>query len=208
MEHRRARLILLAAFVLSLLAHAIVALIVRGPLRPPPEEGQIVTMHTRAAVVSVRRLEPTPPPHKPKRAPPKAVHVPVLAAVPVAHASPGRAQAERTPRPVRALPSIAPPAKVACTAANQPAGVVGTPPPVPAIAANARAQAASGTARIAVQLNPRGRVTGSSIVQSSGSAALDALAQRMAAQTSYQPALTACKAVASTYVFSVRFAAW
>lgn len=210
MESRRTRRILLAAFVVSLLVHAVVALVVRRPLQPPPEEPQAVTLQRRARIVTVQRSLPSPPPTpKPAVAPPK----PATTALPAKPAPPSargvrRALAVATAAPRAPSPAPHPtPQAVACATAAVPAMLVGSPPPAeipPAV----RAQATSGTARVRVSLDRRGAVTGTSVTQSTGSVSLDLIAESMANGAHYAPAYANCKAIASTYVFGVKFAAW
>ena len=210
MESRRTRRILLAAFVFSLLAHASVALIVRGPLGPPPQDVQAVTVARRARIVSVSRLLPTPPPPRPTPAPVRASQPQAAAPVLQAHPSNVRTLSGPPGTPAPAAPKPSPsaaPARVACSGADLPASIIGTPPPAD-IPPSVRAEATSGIARIRVQLDRHGAVTGTSITQSSGNTALDLIAESMAGAAQYAPAYQACKAVASTYAFSVRFAAW
>ncbi len=85
--------------------------------------------------------------------------------------------------------------------------LAGSPPPAeipPAV----RAQATSGTARVRVSLDRHGVVTGTTVTQSTGNASLDLIAESMANGAHYAPAYANCKAIASTYVFGVKFAAW
>jgi len=209
MESRRTRRILLAAFVFSLLVHAVVAFVVRRPLQPPSVESQVVTLQRRAQIVTVQRSLPSPPPPKPAVAQPK----PETTALP-SKAVPTSPDGVRRPLIVAASAAPAPsptahptPQAVACAAPAVPAMLVGSPPPAeipPAV----RAQATSGTARVRVSLDRHGGVTGTTVTQSTGNASLDLIAESMANGAHYAPAYANCKAIASTYVFGVKFAAW
>lgn len=77
-----------------------------------------------------------------------------------------------------------------------------------AIPPDARASKISGTAAIQLHIDPQGQVTAATIAQSSGSPALDAVAEQMAKSATYTPALVKCKPVASTYTYTVKFVAW
>jgi len=210
MESRRARRILLAAFVFSLLVHAVVAFVVRRPLQPPPVESQVVTLQRRAQIVTVQRSLPSPPPTpKPAMAQPK----PATTALP-SKAVPASPHGVRQPPIVAASAAPVPsptahptPQAVACAAAAVPAMLVGSPPPAeipPAV----RAQATSGTARVRVSLDRHGVITGTTVTQSTGNPSLDLIAESMANGAHYAPAYANCKAIASTYEFGVKFAAW
>ncbi|MHB8148127.1 MAG: energy transducer TonB [Vulcanimicrobiaceae bacterium] len=210
METRRARRILLAAFIFSLLAHAIVALIMRGPLGPPPQEAQVVTLQRRARIVSVLHRLPTPPPPRSTPMPKRAAMPKTVARSSKAYPSNARAVSQSRPAPASAAPEPTPsatPSRVACRDADLPASVVGTPPPAD-IPPSVRAQATSGIVRVRVQLDRYGSVTGTSVTQTSGNPSLDLVAEAMAGAAQYAPAYIRCKAVASTYAFSVKFAAW
>ncbi len=66
----------------------------------------------------------------------------------------------------------------------------------------------NGTTAIDVSLDSSGNVTGAKIARSSGNDGLDASALDMARGATYTPQYAACKGVASTYTFKVKFAAW
>jgi TonB family protein len=59
-----------------------------------------------------------------------------------------------------------------------------------------------------VKLDERGGVVDVAIAASSGDPSLDQLALTTAKFAQYTPALHLCKAVASSYAFKVKFAAW
>jgi TonB family protein len=207
MSAKQARRLLIVAFALSLLIHLIVTLFVRWPYRPSPEQYQVVRLvrlhPTRIAHIS------TPPPQTPKP-------VPTIAATtapsrPV-HSRPGeRGFRSGPPHVVRTAAPPVPSASAAptpnCFKADTPAQVVASPPP-PDIAPNARGQATSGTARVRVTIDPQGNVQNATVAASSGNSSLDLVAVTMARDAQYAPATHACKAVASDYIFSVRFVAW
>jgi TonB family protein len=124
------------------------------------------------------------------------------AIAPVAQTPAPTPQATSLPTPVAIASSAS-----ACVRSNADPGIVATPGP-PDIPPAVRAQKVSGTAAIAVSLDARGRVTATSISQSSGNPGLDAIAAQMARDATYSPRYAACKAVAGTFTFTVKFAAW
>jgi TonB family protein len=153
----------------------------------PPQTPQPV--HTTAPIVSKAHSKVAPP-HLTARGGKNAAGA-VVAVVPP------------TPRPVATatLPSKG------CSRPNAPAGVSGTPDPSD-ITAQARASRVSGMAAIDVSLDPSGNVTDAKVARSSGNDGLDASALDMARKTTYTPQYSACKGVASTYTFRVKFVAW
>ena len=66
--------------------------------------------------------------------------------------------------------------------------------------------AASGQTIVRVSLAPTGRVSGVSIMQSSGNFDLDFAAARVAEQSRYAPASAGCRAAADTFLYTVTFA--
>ena len=111
--------------------------------------------------------------------------------------------ASPTPRPI-ASATIA---SAGCVRPDATPGVNVTPD-VPDIAAAARASRVNGVAAIDVSLDPSGNVTDAKVARSSGNDGLDASAMAMARNASYTPQYVRCKGIASTYTFTVRFAAW
>ena len=96
-----------------------------------------------------------------------------------------------------------------CEGTNPNAGpAVATTPDTPDIAAQARASRITGIVAIDVSLDPAGNVTDAKVARSIGNDGLDASALTMARNASYTPKYTACKGVASTYTFTVKFVAW
>jgi periplasmic protein TonB len=204
---RRARRLLLAAFVISILIHLVVALFTHPPRAPIENHLETVSIHH---VVAVTKLV-TPPP-QPKRTPvphpapssppaPRSTHATqsIGATGGTGHATPAP-----TPAPVVAT---ATPAGPGCAQPNADAAVVATPSP-PDIPVGIRAQGTSGTVLVAVQLDAQGAVTDTKISQSTGNPSLDLVAVGLARNAQYSPATRACKPVASTYTFSVKFVAW
>ena len=215
MSARRARAILIAAFAVSLLLHLLLAGYVRWPFHPPSQEVQVA----KVRVITVARIVPTPPhtilptpqstpaASKPKVIPPavtaRGTAAPRIASasVPVAVKSPAHATASPAPTP------IATAAPLPCTDRDITPAVSATAAPV-AIPADARASKVNGTAAIQLHIGPQGQITAATIAQSSGSAALDAVAEQMAKGAAYTPALVKCKPVASVYTYTVKFVAW
>jgi len=206
MDGKRTRRLLIVAFALSLLLHVIVTFFIRWPFRPSPDEVQIVHIERLRPmrIAHVVKVPPTPSP------PPRhvAVSVPKRSFATSAPGGRGGRGVAVTPAPTTAAqptPTAAPTQN--CATNDTPVQLVASPPP-PDIASGARGDAVSGVARVRVIVDPQGNVESASVVSSSGSPALDLVAQTMARSAAYSPATHACKAVASAYVFSVKFIAW
>ncbi|HEX5274230.1 MAG TPA: TonB family protein [Candidatus Rubrimentiphilum sp.] len=157
--------------------------------RTPAPQQTPAPVRTAAPVVSKSRVKVAPP-HLTSRGGKNAAGSVVVALTP-------------TPRPAA---TAALPAK-GCANPNAPAGVSATPDPSN-IAVEARASRVSGTAAIDVSLDPSGKVTDAKVVRSSGNVGLDASALDMARGATYTPQYSACKGIASTYTFRVKFVAW
>ena len=90
-----------------------------------------------------------------------------------------------------------------CSTADREATVTNTwPPDVPALA---QAEGASGEALIRVDLSETGELQNAEIVKSTGNAALDREAMRVAHESTYSPASVGCEGIPSSYLFSVNF---
>ena len=203
---RRVPRLLLAAFALSLLVHLIVALVLRPSAPTPESQTEVVSIQHRPATIAVRKV-PTPPPP-----PPKKTTVPHSAASSRPKSGPGEAgSAASTPAPTPLVASATaaptPAVTPGCVHSSAEASVVASPPP-PDIAPDVRAAAISGIARVSVQLDTGGVVTGATVTQSTGNSSLDLVAVTMARDARYAPALHDCKPIASAYTFSVKFVAW
>ncbi len=210
MDSTRTRRLLIVAFVLSLLIHVVIATGVRWQL--PVDQGsdvQVVQLMRMHPLPIVRRT-PAPTP-RPTQAP--APH-PRAARAPKHH--PRRPHGTRSSGHgaavvARALPPASPSPQATATPScrtTEIAAAVASAPPVPQIDAAARGAQTNGVARVQVQLDATGSVVADALVASSGNPALDAIAVEMARTAQYTPARRACKAVASSYEFSVRFSAW
>lgn len=219
MSASRARKIMLAAIAISLLVHLLFAGYVRWPFAPP-NENAIVKVHR---ITIARVVAHTPPPRTPPpRTPPPQPRVTPLArasvtppkvapraskGVPAVHAAvppvPATLAPAATPLPT-ALPTIA----AAPCSQHDITPAVSSPGEPVAIPPDARASKESGIAAIAVQIDARGRVTGTSVARSSGNTGLDAVALEMAKDATYSPGLVKCKPVASAYTYTVKFAPW
>lgn len=206
---KRGPRLLLVAFALSLLVHAVVAVMMHPPVPTSETSAEVVSIVHRPATIAVTKV-PTPPPPRPKQTPaPKT-----LSSLPPAKRGPGPASnagaGTPAPTPVVAAATPAPSPKASangCSNANAPAAVVATPSP-PDIPVDARTDGTSGTALVDVQLDAGGQVTRTGITQSSGNSSLDLVAVAMARDSRYSPALRDCKPVAGAYTFSVKFVAW
>lgn len=214
MSVARARRILIAALVISLLIHLLLAGYIRWPFFVASREEPIA----RVRITRIARIVPTQPPPTP---------APTPAATPLVHASiapPAISKHTKGPAPARtiAVPprTAAPRATIAPTpvATSTPTGpcaghanadaTVAATPDVTDISPEARASKVSGTAAVHVSLDAQGRVVDAAVAQSSGNAGLDAAAMQMARAATYTPKYVACKAVAGDYTFTVKFVAW
>jgi len=91
-----------------------------------------------------------------------------------------------------------------CAVANAVPAVRATPD-VPDIPSAVRASGKVGLTQVRVSLNPDGSVAGALVDRSSGSGELDQIALTVAKGSTFSAALVACKPVAGTYDFRVRF---
>ena len=212
MSAARARNILLAAFAISLVLHLLLAGYIRWPvLLRPNEETQIA----KVRIISVARVKPhSPPPSPPPTpvirasvAPPRAIAKSSKSPPVVPHVAGPSVSTHTAPPPT---PS---PAPVVTTAArpclhNTTDPSVSATPDVGDIPPEVRAAKISGTAAIQVSLDPDGHVINTAVAQSTGSTGLDNVAIQMARNATYSPKMVDCKAVAGTYTFTVKFAAW
>lgn len=203
MTTRQSRTILLIAFLLSLLIHAIVGLVVHGfsPSTSGPRE-----IVTKARVLQITHATPKPA----RTPPPRVVRKSKPAAKPIQSLR-GRARAiaaatpPPTPPPTPVASSTPPPGR--CQANSIPATLLASPPP-PDIPLPVRADETSGTAHINVSLDAQGSVIGTAIVGSSGNPSLDLVAVTMARAAQYSPALVNCKPIPAIYAFTAKFVAW
>jgi protein TonB len=199
---------LLVAIALSLLVHAIVALIHKPSAPTPAAQSETVSIQHRPTTIALRKPPTSPPSPPPRRSP-----APRTAATAVPRKGPGpggtQGASTATPTPVVAHVTARPAATPTsgCAQSNTAASVLSTPGP-PEIPVAVRASGTSGTALVNVQLDASGTVTGTSVTQSTGNTSLDLVAVGMARDARYSPALHDCKPVASAYVYSVKFVAW
>lgn len=212
MSAKRSRQVLIAAIVASLLLHLIFAGYFRWS-NVPSVEGQPEVI--RVQHIRVARIQTPPPTPPPTPAPTPIVHASIAPPVVRTHtlSGPGLHVAHGTPAtPAPAstpVPTPVPEATRAVSCVSTTTGpAIESTPTMPPIPPDARASKKSGTAAIAVQLDPQGRVTGTSVAQTSGDSGLDAVAAQMATNATYVPKVENCKAVASTYTFTVQFVAW
>jgi protein TonB len=204
---KRVPRLLLVAFALSLLLHAIVALLLHPPVPTPENQAEVVSIEHRPATIAMTR-PPTPPP-QPKRTPAPRT----TASAPPSRKGPGNAPqsggaTEATPPPAVQTPEpVATATAISCAAHDIQAAVLSTPAP-PEIPPETRASGTNGVAAIGVELDAGGQVTRTTVSQSTGNTSLDLVAVSMARDARYSPALHDCKPVASAYTFSVKFVAW
>ncbi len=194
------RWVLVAAFALSVLVHAILALLVHAPR---PSAGQEKLAYAQRTVIVHMTPPPrTPSPRKQPIAPPR-----------IASTLPQPSTPAVMPTPIPTPPPTPTPAPVThtpasrCVTPDAPAALAGTPPP-PEIPPGVRALGINGTAAVQVQIAPDGSVTGATIAATTGDPSFDAIAIAMARDAQYEPARHACKEIASSYLFRVQFAPW
>ncbi|MDE2482954.1 MAG: TonB family protein [bacterium] len=211
MDSKRTRRVLIVAFVLSLLIHAVVATGVRwsAPVERVPD-AQVVHLDHVHPLPIVRR---TPPPATPTPAPPTAAPSARPEPRPRPRKKPSRVGAGAgtgavAARSVASLPSVTPRTTPTPNCASDLPAALASAPPIPDIPPAARAAQTSGVARVKVTLDASGAVRDAAMVASTGNPGLDALALQMARAARYTPARHACAAVAGTYTFAVRFSAW
>jgi TonB family protein len=203
----RSQRLLVLAFAISLLLHFVFALVVHPWRNRQENEVEVVSIQHRSVVMT--RLQ-TPPP-RPKITPvphplPSTRPAPVRTHGATSQNGGTGAAISATTSPVEPSPAATPAAN-ACEKSDLGAAVTGNPP-TPDIPNATRADGTSGTATINVQLDSQGAVTAAAVAQSTGNSSLDVVALGMARAARYSPALHACKPVAGTYAFRVRFYAW
>ncbi len=212
---RRGRSVLLAAIAISLIVHLLIAGYIRWPFQRPNQEMPI----TKVRVITIARIpRHTPPPPAPTPAatprvrasiaPPHTVAIKKNA--PGAPKAAGPAIRLQTPGPSTPAPQPTSPVTAspsACINTTHEPGVA-TTPDVGEIPPDVRAAKISGTAAIVVSLDAQGRVTGAKVAESTGNTGLDTVATEMARSATYTPKTISCKAIASTYTFTIKFSAW
>ncbi|MBV8727568.1 MAG: energy transducer TonB [Candidatus Eremiobacteraeota bacterium] len=115
------------------------------------------------------------------------------------------AAATATPSPAPTVAHLATPAGLpGCTKAYAVAAVVASPPP-PDISSEARRAGTAGVTEVHVQLDASGSIVDAAVLSSSGNAQLDQVAVNLAKGSTYAPAISGCKKIASTYTYRVRF---
>ena len=205
---RRAQRLLVAAFVISLLVHAIVALLAHPWRERQENQPEVVGIYHRSVIISTARQTPRPRP-----APTIA---PRVVALSHPHAKTGKAaqatsggSGRATPAPETPAPQTPPPAVAGttCRTADVAAAVISTPAP-PDIPVDTRADDTSGVAAVKVSLDPEGQVLAAAVAESTGNSSLDLVAVGMARDARYSAPLHDCKPVAGSYTFSVKFVAW
>lgn len=209
----RGRRPIVAAIIISLLVHLIVATRVQWPFAPPAERVETVRID-RLHVIRIARM-PTPPPQTPPPHTPAPQPSATASSAPTAKATraPGTGRSVAPAGGSAAKPVATPEATPhpsptnSCGGGDTPAAVASAPP-YPEIASAARGAATNGTARVDVKLDANGAVRSASIAQSSGNGSLDVVALALAKAATYTPATHLCKPVASAYVFTAKFVAW
>jgi TonB family protein len=205
MNARTSRNLLIAAFLISLLLHGVLALNFHTRGSETPADVEVVQIEHRALVMHVTHTPP-PPPHAKHTPAPSNSPAPKPKGTGSKPAGNG-GKAAATPAPTAAPTAAATVASNPCGRNDADAALV-TPPTPPVLPIEARADGTSGTTIVKVQLDVKGAVLGATVGQTSGNQALDLIAVGMARDADYSPALHDCKPVATVYEFSVRFAAW
>jgi TonB family protein len=202
---RRAQRVLLVAFALSLVLHAVVALVLHPATADFQTQPEAVSVVRRSTMIVARHTPP--PPRRTQTPSPRNLAPPRPRASGAAVArSDGGSVGRSTPAPP--APSAVPSAAGAgCAQPNAAAAVVATPPPSD-IPAAVRADHTSGVAVVSVTLDAQGEVSGASVARSTGNSSLDLVAVSMARDARYSAPLHDCKPVAGNATFSVKFVAW
>lgn len=204
---RRAQRLLVAAFVLSLLVHAIVALVLHPWRERVENQPEVVGIYRRS--VTIAAVRPTP---RPRPAPTIAPRVVAVAHPRSENGKAAQAVAGGSGRatPAPTSPPATPPPVAAgngCKSSDVAAAVIATPGP-PEIPVDARADHTDGVATVKVSLDPSGQVLTATVAESTGNSSLDLVAVGMARDARYSAPLHDCKPVAGSYTFSVKFVAW
>jgi TonB family protein len=196
---------LLVAFALSLVLHAVVALVLHPATADFQTQPEAVSVVRRSTMIVARHTPP--PPRRTQTPSPRNLAPPRPRASGAAVArSEGGSVGRSTPAPP--APSAVPSAAGAgCAQPNAAAAVVSTPPPSD-IPAAVRADHTSGVAVVSVTLDAQGEVSGASVARSTGNSSLDLVAVSMARDARYSAPLHDCKPVAGNATFSVKFVAW
>ncbi len=210
MNAARSRRVLLVALAISILLHLLLAGSWYWPFTHPQPEVQVTNVRVVQIVRRTPALLETPQP-KPLQTPVRiASKVRSKISPPRASSHNGRnasrgagTYAPQTPHPIATAKSAA----AGCLRPNATPAVAATPD-APDIAAEARASRVTGVAAIDVSLDPAGNVTDAKVARTTGNDGLDASALAMARNASYTPKYVTCKGVASTYTFTIKFAAW
>jgi len=204
---RAARRLLLGALVISILLHLMGVRFIHWGVPVAQEAPESLKLTKIYKVRTTILHSPRPAPRKSIRH--TAISVPRIVArsgrgpAPLISAQPAPATA--TPSPVPTVAHLATPSGVAgCTKANAVPTVLASPPP-PDVPSDARRAATAGATEVQVQLDERGSIVNAAIGSSSGSAQLDQVALMLAKSSTYSPAVTGCKKIASTYTYRVRF---
>jgi TonB family protein len=204
---KRAQRVLLVAFALSLLVHAVVAVVLHPATADFQNQPEAISVVRRSTVIVAHN---TPPPPRHMQTPsPRNLTPPRPRATGASVArSGGNGPSRATPAPPPPAPTVLPSAAGAsCSQPNAVAAVIATPAP-PEIPPAVRADRTSGVALVTVALDPQGDVTGASVAQSTGNSSLDLVAVAMARDARYSAPLHDCKPTAGNATFSVKFAAW
>jgi len=209
MSLRSARRLLLGALIISIILHLLGVRFVHWGV-PTAQEAPESLKLTKIYKVRTTILH-SPRPRPPQTVANKAINVPKTisrsARGPAPIAAPSAAVATATPSPAPTIAHLPTPSGVAgCLKSNAVASVLSSPSP-PDVPDDARRAATAGVAQIHVQLDERGSVVDAAVAGSSGNAQLDQVALTLAKSSTYSPAVSGCKKIASVYTYRVRFEA-
>jgi len=205
---RAARRLLIGALIISVLLHLLGVRFVHWGV-PSAQEAPESLKLTKIYKVRTTIVHSPRPPAPQKNVQRKAINVPKTTSrsgrAPAAVPIPPGVAATATPSPTPTVARLATPsAPGGCVKANAVAAVLASPQP-PDIPSDARRPGTAGVAEIHVQLDDRGAIVDAAITSSSGNAQLDQVALNLAKTSTYTPAVSGCKKIASTYTYRVRF---
>jgi len=209
MSIRAARRLLWGALLLSVFLHLLGVRFVHWGVPTAQEEPESLKLTKIYKIRTSKLSSPRPPPLARKTVVRNAVHIPKTtshgAHAAVAVGSHAAAHPIATPSSTPTVAHLPTPAVISgCVKANAPAAILSSPSQ-PDISAEARRASSAGVAQIHVTLDANGSVVDASVASSSGNAGLDQTALSLAKASTYSPAVSGCKKIASTYTYRVRF---
>jgi len=205
---RSARRLLLAALIVSLILHLLGVRFVHWGVPQAQEAPETLKLTQIYKVRTTIVRSPRSLPQHPKTVAHAAINVPRTTsrnARGPAVAAPVPSAVGATPSPAPTVAHLATPSGASgCTKAFAVAAVSASPQP-PDIPDDARRTGTAAVAQIHVQLDANGSIVDAAVLSSSGNSQLDQIAVNLAKSSTYSPAISGCKKVASTYTYRVRF---